>query len=133
MKKIRCNFFGRTKSRDTFLSDFRNTVCNFLEREAQEDKELHLYLKEIIKNMYDHNNGYGFALLEKISNEEIVIVIGNTATRNSTSKTQDRVNFGIGLQTIQSAIHREWPGISVTQDPKIPYHYSITYHFSLKG
>lgn len=127
MKKNQLSFTGQTKPRDEFLSDFRKDVSSFLEREDYEDKELHLFLKEIVKNVYDHNGGYGFVRLEKTSSHKVLIEFGNTSQLSNTSDKQAGVNFGVGLPAIQSALNGEWPGISLKIDTQVPYHYTITY------
>ncbi len=129
MKKIKICFSGREKSRSDFLEDFRNAVCNFLNREAYQDLELHLYLREIIKNIFDHNNGYGFAILEKKSDWEIIIIVANEGSANNSSVTLEKHNFGIGLSAIKNEISNDHFEIKIDKNLDIPYYYKIKYKF----
>lgn len=131
MKKIKISFSGCTKSRSDFLEDFSNAVCNFLNREAHLDLELHLYLKEIIKNIFDHNNGCGFAILEKKSDWEIIIIVANEDFTNNFSVISGKLNFGIGLSAIKNVISNDHFEIKIEENSDIPYYYTIKYKFLL--
>lgn len=127
MKIKKLSFSGRAKPRAEFLSDVQNDIAVFLEREISQDLELHLYLREIVKNIYDHNNGYGVVKLEKINDRTILVVIKNTNNPTQKSEKIPGVNYKVGLQTIQSALQGGFPGISLKFDPKNLYQYKVTY------
>jgi hypothetical protein len=59
--------------------------------------------KEIAKNIYDHNKGNGYLILNKIG-DSIEFEIGNRAAvlpdTELFPKTGRRVNFGVGLRNI---------------------------------
>lgn len=129
MKKIKISFLGRIKSRSDFLEDFRNTVCKFLNREAHQDLEFHLYLREILKNIFDHNNGHGYAILEKKSDREIIIIVANEDSINNRSENSGKYNFGIGLSSIRDVSLHPWLGIKIEENSEIPYYFTIKYKF----
>lgn len=128
-KKLELLFTGCTKPRTEFLNNFRKAVSDFLQRQEYEDGELHIYLREIIKNIYDHNHGYGFCCLELLSPQKLRLVIGNSKPLSTPLKKQSSLNYQVGLSTILQAHTGEWPGIKLELTPDTPYHYTITYSF----
>lgn len=126
-KKLELLFTGLDQPRDEFLSGFRKAVSIFLERDEYKDRELYLYLKEITKNIYDHNGGYGFAHLEIVSKQNLKITIGNSEPLSATPQKSRRLNYGVGLPTLRSATKDQGPNLEIQCDTPKPYCYAITY------
>lgn len=94
---ITINFLGRQESEDDFAQEF-NLVMDRLS-ESKSDLILYRILWEIVRNIYDHNGGWGYLKLRQM-NDYLEFEIANTKPTNPTETLLDSgPNFGIGLGT----------------------------------
>jgi len=99
MPRLKAELSARNKTRRMFINQIRLIAIAF----AGKITPLEGMFKEIAKNIYDHNKGNGYLILNKIG-DSIEFEIGNRAAvlpdTELFPKTGRRVNFGVGLRNI---------------------------------
>lgn len=97
------NFTGNISRRE-FLRSFQEQLARLID--LQENREFFMMLKEIVKNIYDHNHGYGYARFRQITGNRIHFALGNTIFPESAEQAffaddggVSRVNFGLGFSS----------------------------------
>ena len=103
-KQINIQFTGRNIERYDFLDNFTDEVCKFLGRGWEQDKELHIYNREIIKNIHDHNGGFGYVNIEVLPDGIIKVEINNSPCPTSVEKEyspERKVNCNVGRRIIK--------------------------------
>lgn len=108
---------GADEARDLFLSKFFTALCKILYPDKSDylDGDIERWMtipganqlwsrfKEIVKNIHDHNGGWGYAEFEVLQDDEVHFIVGNLD--NPTSETNEhkpetQVNYGIGSNYI---------------------------------
>jgi hypothetical protein len=121
--------FGRNKSRNYFVASVGEKLSCELNREILLDKEFHMLLREIIKNIHDHNFGCGIARFKKISTNKIAFEIMNLAPTPEAIKNTPPYswrNFGCGLRLQHIQKMAESLGIKLSFN-KRDYHFKGVY------
>jgi len=99
MPSLKAALSVKNKTREIFLREISLTAISFV----GEIMPFVMLLREIAKNIYDHNQGNGYLILNKIG-DSIEFEIGNRAAvlpdTELFPKTGKRVNFGVGLRNI---------------------------------
>lgn len=118
---------GRTQARSEFLKSFTDQFILFMGENWFEHREFFMYIRELVKNIYDHNGCFGYIELDRMENGRYFCKIYNST--NPTPETNEYesntpINFGIGLRWIADST---WPGISTEIDPSEPFSYKINY------
>ena len=119
------------KSRSVFLREFKKQIIDFVGRE---NKEFILMLVEIVKNIYDHNGGWGYVKLEKAADGKIYFKLGNVSGRKEAavlpeSHQENRpVNYGIGLSDVGIKKIAKVINIDLTIDIPSGFVYEGRYH-----
>ena len=124
MPSLKVELSAKNKTREIFLREIKVVTIAF----TREIMTLDAMFKEIAKNIYDHNYGNGYLILNKIG-KYVEFEIGNRATSLSAAAsrpvTGERINFGDGLRSIpQIAMSL---GIKLKIDIPGGYIYSGTY------
>lgn len=130
-KKLNILFSGRQLERYDFLDNFCDKTCDFLDRGPSRDLELHKIIREITKNIYDHNGSYGYANMEITPNDLFIIELGNYPCPNSIEKEHNpdrKVNCNVGLSILHEL---DIPSIKIEINRDVDYKYKVTYDRSL--
>lgn len=126
-------YTGRNESRDKFLVDCRLKIAEFMQRHPTQDATLHIILREIIKNIHDHNGCYGTIIVKKINQYNIVFECSNSPNplpENNEHQPVERVNFNTGLNLLKSPLSKS--GIEIELVDKLSYRYIVTYKYPAK-
>lgn len=118
-------FDGTNTPRDILLEETRAKLIDFT-KEIPYWNSFLMVISEMIKNIYDHANGEGYALLEKDINQisfEITDLGKNKfdyekALASGRSSKNTKYNFGIGLQTIKEICENLQIKLEITQSDK---------------
>jgi len=119
--------FIKIGSRQDFLKKFKERIIDFV---GPENKEFVLMLTEIVKNIYDHNNGRGYAKLREGTDGKIYFELANIVESESTKSAvinykKDGVNYGFGVTV---------GGIkTIAQELNINLEFDISAGFLYKG
>lgn len=127
-------YTGRNGSRDKFLVDCRLKIAEFMQRHPTQDATLHIILREIIKNIHDHNGCHGSITVKKIDQYTIVFECSNSPNpfpETNEHQPVERVNFNAGLDLLlKSTLFKS--GIEIELVDKLNYKYIVTYKYPVK-
>lgn len=101
-------FTGRDIPRSKLLKQFLSSVFPIV---GEEHKAFLAMILEMVKNIYDHADGWGYAKFHKLPDGEIHFEVNNLKGDNSAKSGRDKTqtehikntkNFGVGIAAIKA-------------------------------
>jgi hypothetical protein len=128
-KELRFDFSGTDIPRDNYLEDIKNRLFPFVNNKIHYWNVFSMMIIEMLKNIYDHAGGNGYALFIK-SNETISFQIKSFSSEEfdyllwsepGKSSKDTKYNRGIGLSIIEGTAEQLEIDLKIEQSEGLLY------------